>query len=82
MVISTGDRVDYCFMSQSLQDFDDLTWLCEGDPLPARVGAGFLNRGAANIRAALCGDAENHLRDWFAVDWSIPATKEIKGLDS
>lgn len=82
MVVSTGNRIEYCFMSRPLQDFDDLTWPRKGELLPAGVETGQFNRDEANVRAALGADSETDLRDWFGGRRSIPATEEIKGLGS
>ena len=82
MVMSTKERIDYCFMSGPLQDFDGLTWPQKGEPLPGGVETEQFNRDPANVRAARRVDNETDLRDWFGGRRSIPATEEIKGLGS
>jgi Zn-dependent peptidase ImmA (M78 family) len=80
MVVSTGPRIDYCFMSGLLQDFDALEWPRKGQQLPAGTETDRFNADPGNIRTAKRADAESELRDWFGGKRSIPGTEEIIGL--
>ena len=80
MVVSTGPRIDYCFMSGALQDFDGLEWPRKGQQLPAGTETDRFNADADNIRLARRADTESELRDWFGGKRSIPGTEEIVGL--
>ncbi len=80
MVVSTGPRIDYCFMSGPLQDFDKLEWPRKAQALPAGTETDRFNADPGNIRAAKRADAESELRDWFGGKRSIPGTEEIIGL--
>jgi Zn-dependent peptidase ImmA (M78 family) len=82
MLVSTGPRIDYCFMSKPLQDFDDLEWSRRGQPLPAGTATAGFNANPANIRSARRANSDTDLRDWFGGPRSIPATEEIVGLGS
>ena len=82
MVVSIGPRIDYCFMSKALQDFDDLTWPRKGQILPAGTATDRFNGDPANVRTSQRTEAETELRDWFGGPRSIPATEEVVGLGS
>ena len=80
MVVSAGPRIDYCFMSGPLQDFDKLEWPRKGQPLPAGCETDRFNSDPENVRTAGHANAEAELRDWFGGVRSIPGTEEIVGL--
>ncbi len=82
MVVSTGPRIDYCFMSKPLQDFDGLEWPRKGQPLPGGTKTDLFNADADNVRLSRRGNGETELRDWFGGNRSIPATEELVGLGS
>jgi hypothetical protein len=82
MVVSTGPRVDYCFMSNALQDFDGLSWPRRGQILPDGSATDRFNGTAENVRLARRANEGTDLRDWFGGRRSIPATEEIIGLGS
>ncbi len=80
MVVSTGSRIDYCFMSKALQDFDALEWPRKGQPLPAGTNTDMFNADPENVRHTRRVDNETELRDWFGGPRSIPGTEEVVGL--
>ena len=80
MVVSTGPRVDYCFMSGPLRDFEHLEWLRKGQSLPAGSETDEFNSDPGNIRTAQRAAAEVDLRLWFGGQREIPGTEEIVGL--
>lgn len=82
VVVSTGPCVNYCFMSKTLQDFEDLTWPRKGEPLRGDAETNRFNGDPANVRLARRAETETDLRDWFGGRRSIPATEEILGLGS
>lgn len=65
MLVSAGPRIDYCFMSGALQDFDALEWPRKGQPLPAGTETDRFNADADNVRLAHRANAESELRDWL-----------------
>ena len=82
MVVSIGQRIDYCFMSKPLLDFDNLTWPHKGQILPAGTATDRFNANPTNVRSAQRGEGETELRDWFGGNRSISATEEVMGLGS
>jgi Zn-dependent peptidase ImmA (M78 family) len=82
MLISTGSRIDYCFMSRPLQNFEGLEWPRKGQPLPAGAQTERFNASPDNIRLARRADSDTDLHEWFGGRRSIPGTEEIVGLGS
>ncbi len=82
MLVSTGPRIDYCFMSRPLQDFDSLEWPRKGQRLPAGTQTAQFNVSPDNIRLARRAETDTDLREWFGGRRRIPGTEEIVGLGS
>jgi hypothetical protein len=80
MLVSIGSRIDYCFMSKPLQDFDSLEWPRKGYPLPSGSETERFNADPSNIHSARRAEAETDLREWFCGRRSIPSTEEVIGL--
>jgi len=79
MVVSSGQRIEYAFLSDELKEFRDITWPKKGSAVPAVPTATF-NRADANVRNAQRDEHESDLRDWFGGSRSVPLTEEIIGL--
>ena len=80
MIVSTGPRIDYCFMSGHFQDFERLEWPRKGQPLPAGSETDEFNSEPGNISAVQRAEAEVDLRLWFGGQCNMPGTEEIVGL--
>ncbi len=80
MIVSTGPRIDYCFMSKALQDFDGLEWPRKGQPLPAGTRTDLFNTDPENVGLARRANGEAELREWLGGRRSIPGTEEVVGL--
>lgn len=79
MVVSSGQRIEYAFLSDELKEFRGITWPKKGSAVPAVPTATF-NRVDANVRNAQRENDESDLRDWFGGNRSVPLTEEIVGL--
>ena len=80
MIISTGARIAYCFMSDPLKEFDDLQWLRKRAPVPTGSITESFNLDPENVRSARRADAEVDLRVWFGGERELPGTEEVIGL--
>jgi uncharacterized protein DUF955 len=56
IVLSTGDRIDHCFMSDELKALDDIDWLCKCEALPRGTATFEFNKDDANVRSGARGD--------------------------
>ena len=80
IVVSAGVRIDYCFMSTALKEFDGLQWLRKGTPLPANVLTAAFNRNAKNVADAYRDKKTANLQDWFGGERSVEVREEVIGL--
>ena len=82
MVMSTGQRIEYCFMSKHLKDFDRLTYPRKGASLPLNSITRHFNSNSDNIRYSRKKEFETNLRNWFEGNRNIPGIEEVVGLGS
>ena len=80
MIVSTGPRINYCFMSGPLKDFRRLDWPRKGHPLPEGSETEEFNSELQNVRARRQAEAEVDLRLWFGGEREVPGREEILGL--
>jgi len=80
IVVSTGQTVDYCFMSEALKSVAGLTWIKKGTPLPSSCETRRFNASLENIRSSLNAEDETNLTDWFGGRCSIEGLEEVVGL--
>ena len=64
-MVSTGSRIDYCFMSESLREFPGLQWLRKGELLPREVETYRFNQASENVQSGQRAAVDADLRDWF-----------------
>lgn len=81
VVVSSGDKVAYAFMSNSFKKLDKLTFLRKGTSLPTTHTLEF-NSVMENVRSArsICG--ETSLAQWFSCERRLALDEEIIGLGS
>jgi len=80
VIMSTGGRVDWAFLSKELRDFPDIAWPRKGEPLPLGVPTANFVRSEENIRLARRVREEVELRDWLGGRAGITANEEVLGL--
>lgn len=81
VIMSTGPRIDYCFLSKEMEEFPELTWPRKGDLLPAGVATERFNATRANITSGRKITDETSLRVWFGGP-KVSGTEEVIGLGS
>jgi hypothetical protein len=82
VIISTGQTIDYCFMSDAIKSLPDLNWLRKGSPLPTSTATAAFNSEAANVRDGRREAADVDALDWLGGTKSVILTEEIVGLGS
>ena len=82
IVMSTGQRIDYCFMSESLKRIAGYEWLRKGDSIPPGTHTAAFNRDPRNISSSARRAEGSNLLDWLSDgrDWEI--AEDIVGLGS
>jgi hypothetical protein len=80
VVLSTGDRINYCFMSDALKAVKDLNWIRKGEGLSRGTATFAFNQDSERVRRADRTEDTSDLQDWFAGDHTIQITEEVIGL--
>lgn len=80
VVMSTGNRIDYCFLSDAMKEFPGLTWPRKGELLPQEVATARFNREARNILEARQDEVDEDLQRWFGGERRVEIREEILGL--
>lgn len=80
ILISTGQVINYCFMSKPLEDMDGLEWIRKGQPVPAGTATERFNANPANVKQAERSAETTSLSDWFGGDWDPELCEDVKGL--
>lgn len=80
IVVSAGQMIDYCFMSDSFRDIPGLDWLRKGSPLPHSSVTYSFNSDTANIARGERADGEQFLQNWFGGHLQAELFEEVVGL--
>lgn len=82
VVMSLGEQVQWCEMSQSLRNIRGLTWLKRGSLLPRDTTSARFNTTTSNIVGAQQEDGCSDLSDWFEGAPSVEMMEDVVGLGS
>ena len=80
IVISTGDRINYCFMSDALKEVKGLNWIRKDEPLPKATATYAFNQAPERILSADRDEDIADICDWFGGDSSVSITEQLIGL--
>ena len=82
VVVSSGDHIDYCFMSDRIRDLRGITWIRKGDLLPDRTPTAEFNADASNVDEARREEGASYLDDWFDGAPRVEVNEDVVGLGS
>jgi Zn-dependent peptidase ImmA (M78 family) len=82
MVMSSGNKIDYCFMSDEFKELPGLTWIRKGELLAATTATYQFNRNPERIARGDRTEATASTQDWFGSRRNMQMTEEIVGLGS
>jgi hypothetical protein len=80
VLCSSGQFVEWCFMSDGLKQAKGLSWVRKGTPLPANTLTSSFNAKPENIRTGQRDIGGGRLNDWMDGDRVYPITEEVVGL--
>ncbi len=80
VIVSSGNRVEYCFLSQRLKDLKGLQWLRKGDLIAPRSTTAEFNKHPANVSDAKQAEGCCCLDDWFDGAPQIEMNEDVVGL--
>lgn len=82
IVISSGYRIDHCFMSEALRALDGIDWLHKRDFLPRSCPTYAFNQDAVNVRTAQRIEQSSNFQEWFGGRRSLEISEDVIGLGS
>jgi hypothetical protein len=82
IVISTGDRIDHCFMSDELKTLDGIDWIRKREAVPRGTATYAFNQDASSVVAGARADGTSNLQHWFGGTYDVEVTEDIVGLGS
>lgn len=82
IVVSSGDRIDHCFMSDELKAVDGIDWIRKHTAVPRATTTYAFNQDASNVVNGERKDGSSSLQDWFIGSYAIEVTEDVIGLGS
>jgi hypothetical protein len=82
IVVSSGDRIDHCFMSDELKALDGIDWIRKDAAVPRSTTTYAFNQDASNVVNGERKDGASSLQDWFGGSYAIEVTEDVIGLGS
>lgn len=82
IVVTIGNKVDYCFMSDGLKEYPGLTWIKKGSNVPSGSVAYTFNQNSDNVLQAKEEPGEVDLATWFGGEIEGELYEEVIGLGS
>jgi hypothetical protein len=80
IVISTGNKVEYCFMSSALKGVSGIDWIRKGQAVPRGTPTFIFNGDSDNVQGGARVEDTSNLSDWFNGKRSIEISEAILGL--
>ncbi|MCG7988403.1 MAG: ImmA/IrrE family metallo-endopeptidase [Candidatus Thiodiazotropha weberae] len=80
IVVSIGDVVDYCFMSDELKEYPEITWLKKGARVPRNTKTFDFNRDDNNVRYSSESEGSVDIVSWFGGRIDGELYEEVIGL--
>ena len=82
IVLSKGDQVSYCFMSDSLKDAEGLEWIRKDEKLHRDTATFKFNQEANGVVGNSRIDSTSDIQDWFGGRHRFDITEQVIGLGS
>ena len=80
IIVSTGSKIDFCRLSESIKFLPEITWFKRGSPVPRKTVTARFNGNPARVAKADREDDEIDVMDWLGGSRSVMATEEVVGL--
>lgn len=79
VIMSSGEKVAYAFLSESFKKLDRLTFLRKGEPLPSTHTRDF-NKDRSNVETMRSISGTTTLAEWFSCTRRLQLDEEVIGL--
>ena len=81
IVVSTGNTIDYCCMSDAFKEIDGITWLRKSQPVPHTSPTFQFNINQQRVQRGARTQGTSDLQEWFSGNRSI-GIEDVAGLGS
>lgn len=82
VIMSSGNQVDYCFISDALREFSGIDWIRKGQVVPRTSTTFSFNQNSGDVKGGKRTSGTSDLQDWFGGSRSIEVAEDIMGLGS
>jgi IrrE N-terminal-like domain len=82
VIISTGNTIDFCFLSDAMKSLPKLTWLRKGSPVPSLTATARFNASSRKVLASERDSERINVIEWLGGTQSATVTEEVIGLGS
>lgn len=82
VIMSTGQQIDYCFMSDRIRDLKGITWIRKREPVPSGTTTADFNGDLSNVEEAQREEGTCYLDDWFDGAPQFEVNEDVIGLGS
>ena len=79
---SSGNKIDYAFMSAPLKEFSGLKWIRKGALLPTGSVTAAFNTDESNVERRARIEGSSWLQGWFSGPYRQEVLEEVMGLGS
>jgi hypothetical protein len=80
VIISTGSKIDFCFLSNAMKSLPQLSWIRKGSPVPAQTLTARFNADRRRVLGADREARETDVMDWLGGSRSAVVVEEVVGL--
>lgn len=80
VIVSEGNLISYCFMSDEFQQIEGLNWIKKRAALPRNTVTYRFNQLKNNVLTGAVAEGEASLSDWFDCGRGYEVCEEVKGL--
>lgn len=82
IVVSSGTRIEYCFMSDELKAVKGIDWIHKSQRVPPGTTTSVFNQSIDRVRGAERMEGTCELQDWFGGSRQIEISEDVVGLGS
>jgi predicted transcriptional regulator len=80
VILSTGETIDYCFMSEGLKEAKGISWIRKGTPVPDGTATAAFNARPENARTGERDSGDGRLNDWMGGERIYRVREDVVGL--
>lgn len=82
VIVSTGQEIDYCFMSDRIKNLSGISWIRKGTRVPPGTTTSEFNADERNVTGASKEEGSSNLDDWFDGAPNVEVNEDVVGLGS